>query len=89
MTGTAKTEEKEFTEIYSLHVVEIPTNVPVVRDDQNDLIFRTKDAKFDAALDDIAERHEQGPAGSRRHDRRRDVGVLLRAAQRRGIRTTS
>src|SRR5205807_1061566 len=60
MTGTAKTEEKEFTEIYGLHVVEIPTNVPVARDDRNDLIFRTKDAKFKAALDDIAERHAKG-----------------------------
>jgi len=60
MTGTAKTEEKEFTEIYGLHVVEIPTNVPVERDDRNDLIFRTKEAKFKAALDDIAERHAQG-----------------------------
>jgi preprotein translocase subunit SecA len=60
MTGTAKTEEKEFTEIYGLHVVEIPTNVPVERDDKNDLIFRTKEAKFHAALEDIVERHEKG-----------------------------
>jgi preprotein translocase subunit SecA len=60
MTGTAKTEEKEFTEIYNLHVVEIPTNETVARDDKNDLIFRTKQAKFNAALDDIAERHAQG-----------------------------
>jgi preprotein translocase subunit SecA len=60
MTGTAKTEEKEFTEIYDLHVVEIPTNVAVARDDRNDLIFRTKEAKFKAALDDIAERHANG-----------------------------
>ena len=47
MTGTAKTEEKEFVEIYNLHVVEIPTNVPVARADENDLIFKTKEAKFD------------------------------------------
>src|SRR5262245_56145538 len=60
MTGTAKTEEKEFTEIYGLHVVEIPTNVPVTRDDRNDLIFRTKEAKFAAALEDIVERHQTG-----------------------------
>jgi preprotein translocase subunit SecA len=60
MTGTAKTEEKEFTEIYDLHVVEIPTNEPVARADQNDLIFRTVDAKFDAVLEDIVERHENG-----------------------------
>src|SRR5438034_4372037 len=60
MTGTAKTEEKEFVEIYGLHVVEIPTNVPVVRDDKNDMIFRTRDGKFDAVVRDIKERHEQG-----------------------------
>ncbi len=81
MTGTAKTEEKEFTEIYNLHVVEIPTNQDIARDDRNDLIFRTKEAKFAAALADIAERHEAGPARSRRHDRRRDIRVLLRAVQ--------
>jgi preprotein translocase subunit SecA len=58
MTGTAKTEEKEFVEIYNLHVVEIPTNVPVARADRNDFIFKTKDAKWQAVLDDIVERHE-------------------------------
>jgi preprotein translocase subunit SecA len=60
MTGTAKTEEKEFVEIYGLHVVEIPTNVPVERADRNDFIFKTKDAKWAAVLEDIVERHEQG-----------------------------
>jgi preprotein translocase subunit SecA len=60
MTGTAKTEEKEFVEIYGLHVVEIPTNVPVARADENDLIFKTKDAKFTAVIEDIKERHEAG-----------------------------
>ncbi len=60
MTGTAKTEEKEFVEIYDLHVVEIPTNVPVVRDDRNDFIFKTKDAKYNAVIEDIKERHEKG-----------------------------
>ncbi len=60
MTGTAKTEEKEFVEIYGLSVVEIPTNVSVARDDRNDLIFKTKEAKFDAVVEDIVERHEAG-----------------------------
>src|SRR5207237_4990926 len=60
MTGTAKTEEKEFVEIYGLHVVEIPTNVAVARDDKNDLIFKTKEGKFQAVLRDIVERHEKG-----------------------------
>jgi len=60
MTGTAKTEEKEFTEIYDLRVVEIPTNRPVARVDQNDFIFKTKEAKFKAVIDDIEERHKTG-----------------------------
>jgi preprotein translocase subunit SecA len=60
MTGTAKTEEKEFVEIYGLSVVEIPTNVPVAREDNNDLIFKTKEAKFDAVVEDITDRHEAG-----------------------------
>ncbi len=60
MTGTAKTEEKEFVEIYNLHVVEIPTNVAVVRLDENDYIFKTKEAKFKAVMDDIVGRHEEG-----------------------------
>ncbi|HYI75749.1 MAG TPA: preprotein translocase subunit SecA [Gaiellaceae bacterium] len=60
MTGTAKTEEKEFVEIYDLHVVEIPTNQPVARADENDYIFKTPEAKFAAVLDDIVERHEEG-----------------------------
>src|SRR5262245_33746220 len=60
MTGTAKTEEKEFVEIYNLHVVEIPTNVEVARQDENDYMFKTKDAKWNAVIDDLVERHEAG-----------------------------
>src|SRR5438034_8670015 len=60
MTGTAKTEEKEFVEIYGLHVVEIPTNVAVAPADNNDFIFKTEEAKFNAVIDDIVERHEKG-----------------------------
>ncbi|HZP73192.1 MAG TPA: preprotein translocase subunit SecA [Gaiellaceae bacterium] len=60
MTGTAKTEEKEFVEIYGLTVVEIPTNVPVARDDRNDLIFKTTEAKFAAVVTDVKERSEKG-----------------------------
>jgi preprotein translocase subunit SecA len=60
MTGTAKTEEKEFVEIYNLHVVEIPTNVAVAREDNNDLIFKSIEGKFEAVLRDIKERHEKG-----------------------------
>jgi preprotein translocase subunit SecA len=60
MTGTAKTEEKEFVEIYDLHVVEIPTNVKVARQDNNDYIFKTKEAKFNAVIEDLVDRHENG-----------------------------
>ncbi len=60
MTGTAKTEEKEFVEIYNLHVVEIPTNVAVARADQNDYIYKTKDAKFAAVVGDVKERYAKG-----------------------------
>src|SRR6266511_2979437 len=60
MTGTAKTEEKEFVEIYDLSVVEIPTNVAVARADENDLIFKTTEEKFAAVIEDLVERHEKG-----------------------------
>src|SRR5947199_6427959 len=60
MTGTAKTEEKEFVEIYKLHVVEIPANVEVARDDKNDLIFKSAEGKFQAVMRDVKERHEKG-----------------------------
>ena len=60
MTGTAMTEASEFDKIYKLGVVPIPTNRPVARVDQPDLVYRTEDAKFDAVADDIAERHEAG-----------------------------
>ena len=60
MTGTAKTEEKEFVEIYNLDVVEIPTNVAVARADENDLVFKTKEGKFAAVARDIEERSRTG-----------------------------
>ncbi len=60
MTGTAKTEEKEFVEIYDLDVVEIPTNVQVARADENDLVFKTKEGKFAAVVRDIEERSKDG-----------------------------
>ena len=60
MTGTAETEAAEFASTYDLQVVPIPTHRPMVRHDQPDLIYKTEDAKFDAVVDDIAERHETG-----------------------------
>ncbi|MGZ4465030.1 MAG: preprotein translocase subunit SecA, partial [Nocardioides sp.] len=60
MTGTAMTEASEFDKIYKLGVVPIPTNKPVRRLDQPDLVYRTEEAKYDAVAKDIAERHEKG-----------------------------
>jgi preprotein translocase subunit SecA len=60
MTGTAMTEASEFSQIYKLGVVQIPTNRPMVRADQADLVYKTVPAKFEAVVDDIAERHEKG-----------------------------
>ncbi len=60
MTGTALTEASEFQKIYGLGVVPIPTNEPMVRADQRDLIYRTEEAKFAAIVEDVAERHENG-----------------------------
>ncbi len=60
MTGTARTQAREFEEVYKLQVVEIPTNRPMIRSDQQDLVYKTEDAKWRAVTEDIAERHEQG-----------------------------
>lgn len=60
MTGTAMTEEGEFRDIYNIDVVEIPTNKPVQRDDDNDHIYLNEDAKFKAVTREIAEAHEKG-----------------------------
>ena len=60
MTGTAKTEEAEFIQIYNLEVVEVPTNVPIQRIDQQDAVYKTTDAKLDAVIQDVVERNENG-----------------------------
>ncbi|WP_428911005.1 preprotein translocase subunit SecA [Niallia sp. Krafla_26] len=60
MTGTAKTEEEEFRNIYNMSVVVIPTNKPIARDDRADLIYATMDGKFRAVVEDIAERNKNG-----------------------------
>ena len=60
MTGTADTEAMEFKEIYRLNVVTIPTNMPLIRDDQSDVIYRTREEKYNAVVDDIQEIHKTG-----------------------------
>ena len=60
MTGTAKTEEEEFRNIYNMNVIVIPTNRPIIRDDRADLIYASMDGKFRAVVEDIAERNQKG-----------------------------
>ena len=60
MTGTASTEANEFNKIYETEVVSIPTHRPMVRNDENDFIFKTKDSKFHAVIEDIADAHDRG-----------------------------
>ncbi len=75
MTGTADTEASEFASTYELPVVPIPTNKPLIREDNPDLIYKSEEAKFNAVVDDIAERHAAGSAGAGGHG----VGVQVRA----------
>ncbi|MGY1731840.1 preprotein translocase subunit SecA [Geodermatophilus sp. SYSU D01045] len=60
MTGTAQTEAAELSQTYKLGVVPIPTNRPMVREDRSDVVYKTEKAKFEAVIDDIADRHEKG-----------------------------
>ena len=60
MTGTAKTEEEEFRDIYNMNVIAIPTNRPLIRDDRDDIIYPTLESKFQAVVEDIKERYETG-----------------------------
>lgn len=60
MTGTAKTEEEEFREIYNIEVIQIPTNRPIIREDNADLLYPTLESKFHAIVQDIKERHRKG-----------------------------
>jgi len=60
MTGTAKTEEEEFREIYGVDVVEIPTNKPVIREDRSDVVYKSEEAKFNAIIKEIIEKHQTG-----------------------------
>ncbi|WP_338816703.1 preprotein translocase subunit SecA [Lacticaseibacillus paracasei] len=60
MTGTAKTEQEEFREIYNMEVISVPTNKPVIRVDSPDVLYPTLDAKFNAVVEDIKARHEKG-----------------------------
>ncbi|MDD2625197.1 MAG: preprotein translocase subunit SecA [Bacilli bacterium] len=60
MTGTAKTEEEEFRNIYNMYVIQIPTNKPIIREDLADLLYSTKQAKFNAIVNEVERRHKEG-----------------------------
>jgi preprotein translocase subunit SecA len=85
MTGTAKTEEREFRDIYGLSVVVMPTNRAVARKDNADIVYRTENAKFEAVVDEIIAEHEKGRpvlVGTRSIEKSERLAMLLR---RRGV----
>ncbi|HEV8021218.1 MAG TPA: preprotein translocase subunit SecA [Candidatus Lustribacter sp.] len=85
MTGTAKTEEREFRDIYGLNVVVMPTNQAVQRKDNADIVYRTENAKFEAVVDEIIAEHEKGRpvlVGTRSIEKSERLAMLLR---RRGV----
>ena len=81
MTGTAVTEAEEFMDIYKLQVVEIPTNLPIQRADEDDEVYRTTEEKYDAISDLIAECPEARPAGSGRYGLDRKIRGTLDASE--------
>ena len=85
MTGTAKTEEREFRDIYGLDVVVIPTNRSIAREDRGDIVYKSENAKFEAVVDEIILEHEKGRpvlVGTRSIDKSEKLATLLR---RRGV----
>ena len=81
MTGTALTEATEFMKIYELQVVEVPTNRPMVREDNNDQIYKTKDGKWAAVVNELEARNASGQPVLVGHDLGRGLGAALRAAE--------
>jgi len=85
MTGTAKTEEREFRDIYGLDVIVIPTNMPVKRSDHDDVVYKNEEGKFRAVIDEIVQRHEAGQpvlVGTRSIEKSERLSALL---SKRGI----
>ena len=85
MTGTAKTEEREFRDIYGLDVVVIPTNRSIAREDRGDIVYKSENAKFEAVVDEIIAEHQKGRpvlVGTRSIDKSERLASLLR---RRGV----
>ena len=85
MTGTAKTEEREFRDIYGLDVVVVPTNMPMIRKDNSDIVFKTENAKFKTVVDEIITEHGRGRpvlVGTRSIEKSEMLAAMLR---RRGV----
>ena len=85
MTGTAKTEEREFRDIYGLDVVVVPTNMPMIRKDNSDIVFKTENAKFKTVVDEIIAEHQKGRpvlVGTRSIEKSEMLAAMLR---RRGV----
>lgn len=83
MTGTAMTEQAEFQEIYNLDVVEVPTNKPMIRIDQPDILYKTMNAKYGAIVDLIKERHEKGQpilVGTKSVEKSEELSKILKKA---------
>ncbi|MEO9169753.1 MAG: preprotein translocase subunit SecA [Candidatus Baltobacteraceae bacterium] len=81
MTGTAKTEEREFRDIYGLDVVVIPTNRPMARKDNSDIVYKTEKAKFDCVVNEIIEEHKKGRpvlVGTRSIEKSETLAAILR-----------
>jgi preprotein translocase subunit SecA len=81
MTGTAKTEEREFRDIYGLDVVVVPTNMPMVRKDNSDIVYKSEKAKFDAVVDEIIAEHQKGRpvlVGTRSIEKSELLAAMLR-----------
>jgi preprotein translocase subunit SecA len=81
MTGTAKTEEREFRDIYGLDVVVVPTNMPMVRKDNSDIVYKSERAKFEAVVDEIIEEYKKGRpvlVGTRSIEKSELLAAMLR-----------
>jgi len=81
MTGTAKTEEREFRDIYGLDVVVVPTNMPMVRKDNSDIVYKSEKAKFGAVVDEIINEHQKGRpvlVGTRSIEKSETLAAMLR-----------
>src|SRR5690625_602228 len=84
MTGTAKTEEDEFRDIYNMDVIAIPTNKPIIRDDRPDMIYKTMEGKFNAVVEEIKSRHATGQpilVGTVAVETSEHISTLLRRAR--------